>query len=60
MTAYKRYDDYLPRAQAQAKKNKDAFNYNAIKERTKELLEKYVPKFAMPIQLKLPEIRKPI
>lgn len=41
-----------------AKKNKEAFSYEAIRERTKVLIDKYVPQFAMPVPIKLPTLKK--
>jgi glycosyltransferase involved in cell wall biosynthesis len=41
-----------------AKKNRDAFAYDVIKAKTKELLDKYVPQFAVPVPIKLPALKK--
>jgi hypothetical protein len=41
-----------------AAKNAVAFSYDKIKERTKELLDQYVPKFAVQVPIKLPQLKK--
>jgi hypothetical protein len=55
---YKHYDKFLERAKRLAKKNEAQFNYDVIKNRTAELLDKYVPTFALPVQMQLPQLRK--
>lgn len=54
----KNYGKLLNGALTLAKKNKDKFGYDTIKQNTATLLEKYVPKFAMPVPMKLPKLRK--
>jgi hypothetical protein len=59
----KDYDRFLPGARRLAKDNAQKFSYDAIKNRTRELLEKYVPKFNIPdeptqLPLVLPKLRK--
>jgi glycosyltransferase involved in cell wall biosynthesis len=58
MWVFKRYDNFLLPAKRLARKNKEAFSYDAIKKRTAELLEKYVPPMAIQIPIKLPSLKK--
>ncbi len=55
---FKKYDSTLLQAKRLATENRANFNYDAIKTRTKELLEKYVPKQALQVDLKLPTLKK--
>lgn len=41
-----------------AKKNSAGFSYQAIYDKTVEIFDKYVPKFAVPIPMKLPSLKK--
>lgn len=59
MTLFKRYDEFTERARLLAKENKEKFSYEVIKSQTKDLLTKYVPLFAQPMKLKLPELKIP-
>ena len=59
----KDYDRFLPGARKLAKANAEQFSYDTIKNKTKELLEKYVPQFEIPqeaieLPLILPKLRK--
>lgn len=58
--AYKHYDVWVDAAKRLYRKNKEAFNYDAIKEKTRELFTEKVPRFAMPVEMKmkLPELKK--
>jgi hypothetical protein len=61
LVIFKNADRFALGAKRLAKKNKDAFNYNVIRDRTNELLTKYVPKFApapQQLQIKLPTLKK--
>jgi glycosyltransferase involved in cell wall biosynthesis len=60
LVAFKNYDKFVPMAQKLAKKNREQFNYDAIKEKTKKLFTEKVPRFAMPVEvkMKLPELKK--
>jgi glycosyltransferase involved in cell wall biosynthesis len=58
MWAFKRYDQFLLPAKRLAKKNKEAFSYEAIKKRTEDLLKQYVPETAIQIPIKLPSLKK--
>lgn len=58
MMVYKNYPKFIAGATRLAKTNADVFSYNAIKERTKNLLDKYVPKFAIEVPLKLPKLKQ--
>lgn len=55
---FKQYEKFLPGAIALAKKNKEKFGYEAIKTKTKSLLEQYLPKFDIPeeIPMKMPSL----
>jgi hypothetical protein len=55
---FKKYDQLLLPAKRLAAENKAKFSYDVIKQRTKELLEQYVPKQAMQVDLKLPTLKK--
>lgn len=55
---HKHYDRFIPGARALAKKNQEAFSYDAIKQRTKELIDRYVPKFATEVPMQLPKLSK--
>ena len=60
---FKDYDRFLPGAHRLAKENQNKFNYETIKMKTKDLLDKYVPKFNIPdeptqLPLILPKLRK--
>lgn len=55
---FKHYDKFSDRAKRLAKKNATEFSYDAIKNRTAELLDKYVPAFALPVPMQLPQLRK--
>lgn len=61
LVAFKNVDRFALGAKRLAKKNKDAFNYNAIRDRTRILLDQYVPKFApapQQLQIKLPTLKR--
>lgn len=57
MFVFKNYARFLDGAARLAKKNKEEFSYKAILKQTDDLLQKYVPTFAMPRQMKLPELK---
>jgi hypothetical protein len=56
----KQYDKVSEGAKRQAIKNRKNFNYEKIKADTEALLEKYVPKTAQPVALKLPSLKIPV
>ena len=58
MTVFKRYDQFILPAKSLAKINKEKFNYEVIKNKTAELLDKYVPATATEIPIKLPTLKK--
>lgn len=60
MWMFKKYDQFLLPAKRLARKNREQFGYTAIRERTRELLEKYVPKFeiAEQVPVVLPTLKK--
>jgi glycosyltransferase involved in cell wall biosynthesis len=57
-TVQKNYSKFIPGAVRLAKENATKFSYDAIKQRTVDLLDKYVPKFAIEVPLKLPTLKK--
>ncbi len=54
---FKHIDDYEDNVKKLAKKNASNFSYNAIEKRTIDILNKYVPEFAVEIPLQLPELQ---
>ena len=56
--AFKKYDNLILPAKQLAKSARDRFNYNVIKDKTKDLLEKYVPKMAVQAPIALPKLNK--
>jgi glycosyltransferase involved in cell wall biosynthesis len=56
--AVKKYGNLVDKARLLAKKNAQQFNFDVIQERTKQLIDQYVPRFAMPVPLKLPVLKK--
>lgn len=54
----KKYGALVDKARFLAKKNAAQFNFDMIQQRTQDLLDQYVPKFAMPVPLKLPTLKK--
>ena len=56
--AFKKYDQLLLPAKRLAAENRTKFSYDAIRERTKQLIEQYVPKQAVQVDLKLPTLKK--
>ena len=58
MHAFNNYDALLPNARKLATEHAVKFSYDAIFNRTKALIDKYVPQFAVEVPLKLPTLRK--
>jgi glycosyltransferase involved in cell wall biosynthesis len=60
MWVFKKYDQFLLPAKRLAKKNRDQFGYNTIRDNTKTLLEKYVPEFKIATEMPvvLPTLKK--
>jgi glycosyltransferase involved in cell wall biosynthesis len=56
--AFKKYDDLILPAKQLAKSARDRFNYDVIKDKTRDLLEKYVPKMAIQAPITLPKLNK--
>lgn len=56
--AFKKYDQLLPNAKLLSKKNKELFNYDIIKDKTKELLDKYVTVIPIMSPVVLPKLKK--
>ena len=55
---FENYKNYTEKAKRQAFKSKNEFSWDKMKEKTDELLTKYVPEFPKEIQLKLPQLKK--
>jgi glycosyltransferase involved in cell wall biosynthesis len=55
---HKNYEKFADKAKSLARKNRESFSYNKLKERTAEVLHTLVPRFAMPIPMKLPQLKK--
>jgi glycosyltransferase involved in cell wall biosynthesis len=55
---FRNHGKFVDGAYRLAKKNKEAFAYEVIQKRTEELLDTYVPRFAMPVPMKLPTLKK--
>jgi len=53
----KNYDKFTDKAKKLSKSAAARFDYDVIRERTKALLDQYVPKFAMPVAMNLPKLR---
>jgi glycosyltransferase involved in cell wall biosynthesis len=58
LLVYKNYEKYKDKAAWLARRNSQMFSYEQIRENTKQLLEKYVPKFAVPQEVKLPTLKR--
>ena len=56
--AYKDYESLLPRAEQLRAENAEKFSLEAMDKEFHALLDKYVPKFAMPAQIVLPKLKK--
>jgi len=56
--AYKNYANFKKKANLLAKENRVRFSYNTIRDRTFELLDKYVPEFPKQVKLVLPTLKK--
>jgi glycosyltransferase involved in cell wall biosynthesis len=52
------YNDYKSKAYDLAVENRKKFSYEAIKERTFELLDQYVPEFPKDVEIVLPKLNK--
>ena len=55
---YKNYKDWETKARKQGKYTRENFSYGKMKEKLKELLDKYAPSFAKQTELKLPQLKK--
>lgn len=57
-TVWKHYQQLKDRSRKLARMNAERFSYDAIKQRTKELMDQYLPKFAQEVPLNLPKLKK--
>jgi glycosyltransferase involved in cell wall biosynthesis len=55
---FENYKKYTDKAKRQAFKSKNEFSWDKMKEKTDELLTKYIPEFPSQVQLKLPQLKK--
>jgi glycosyltransferase involved in cell wall biosynthesis len=55
---FKNYERHRERAFVLAGKNKKEFSFEAIQKKTDELLTKYVPEFALPVDVQLPALKR--
>ena len=55
---FENYKNYTDKAKRQAYKSKNEFSWDKMKEKTDELLTKYVPEFPKQVELKLPQLKK--
>jgi len=55
---YKNYSNFRKKASLLAKENKRKFSYEVIRQRTFDLLDKYVPEFPKEMKLVLPTLKK--
>ena len=53
---FENYKNYTDKAKRQAFKSKNEFSWDKMKDKTDELLTKYVPEFPKQIELKLPQL----
>lgn len=55
---WKNYGRYLDGALKLARTNREKFSYDVIRQKTEELFDKYVPKYAVPVPIQLPKLKK--
>ena len=55
---FRDYESFLPNAEALRAENAEKFSIEAMDKEFHALLDKYVPKFAMPAQIVLPRLKK--
>ena len=55
---FENYKNYTDKAKRQAFKNKNEFSWDKMKEKTNELLTKYIPEFPTHVDLNLPKLKK--
>jgi glycosyltransferase involved in cell wall biosynthesis len=55
---FENYKNYTDKAKRQAYKSKNEFSWDKMKEKTDELLTKYIPEFPKQVELKLPQLKK--
>lgn len=55
---FKNYSNFKKKATVLAKENKKKFSYESIRQRTFEILDKYVPEFPKEMKLVLPTLKK--
>ena len=55
---FENYKKYIDGAKRQAFKSKNEFSWDKMKDKTDELLTKYIPEFPKQVQLQLPKLKK--
>ena len=55
---YKKYNSFLSESKKSVKEIETKWSYNSMVEKFDGMLEKYLPKFAEKVQLKLPQLKK--
>lgn len=55
---YRHYDEYLPKAEELRKQNEQKFNNESMDKVFHEMLDRVVPKFAIPQTINLPKLKK--
>jgi hypothetical protein len=55
---FENYKNYTDKAKRQAYKSKNEFSWDKMKEKTDELLTKYIPEFPKHVPLALPKLKK--
>ena len=55
---FENYKNYTDNAKKQANKSKNEFSWEKMKEKTDELLAKYIPEFPKEVKLELPKLNK--
>lgn len=58
LNVYSNYSKYLEGAKRQAFYSKTNFNFTKMSEQLKNHFDKYIPKFAQQVELKLPQLKK--
>lgn len=58
MKMYKKYNSYLSESKKSVKEIQTKWSYDAMVEKFDNMLEKYLPKFAEKVELKLPQLKK--
>ena len=55
---FENYKNYTNNSKRQSSKNRNEFSWSKMKEKTDELLTKYIPEFPKEVKLELPKLNK--